>query len=193
MIKQSYLKPVAVVVGLILVGYVFFHGIKMRNYHDDKVSTGELWRPFNLVFAHMERPPYLTVRGKTYVHVRGLPPHYLNVPNSSRILFAANKGYSCVIYIVDLVSGVSVEIPGNGSSFGGNVGGIDRPAGGAFTDWIESASNDEIVLATRNDITKVRIVLDLARRVVKQQETVPLNPNGGSGGALELGVGNDKP
>lgn len=174
MTKRRYLRPVGVVVGLVLGAYAVFHGIKIRNYQDNKVSTGELRRPFDLIFAHMGRPPYLTVHGRTYLHVRGLPPHYLDVPNSNRILFVTGEDASLVFHLVDPVTGEAVEIPGKGATFGGDIGTPNRKAGEPFTDWIESASSGEIVLATRNDIVKVRIVLDVAKKTIKQQETIPL-------------------
>jgi hypothetical protein len=60
---------------------------KVESFKDKNVVAGEVRNPFKTFFAHLSEDQYLTVGGKTYFHVRGAPPFYLDVTNLESIVF----------------------------------------------------------------------------------------------------------
>lgn len=102
----------------------------------------------------------------------GVAPHYLRIPNSTKIVFVTRKHTTSVFHVVDLSSCLSIEIPSDGVAFGQNIGGKKRVPGGAFTDWVESSADDLLVLCTRNDVHTVQIVLDLKSKRVTGEQVV---------------------
>jgi len=149
-----------------------FYRFRVPNYDDGGVCTGEVRRLVDYFFAHTKRVSYIRIGGVTYLNVRGLPPHYLSVPGSNKILFITGEDSSLVYHVIDRFDHGSIDISGGGEVFGGNIGASGRKPGESFTDWIEHYSGNEIVLMTRTDILTVRITLDLSKRVVAESRVI---------------------
>src|SRR5690606_38398288 len=91
---------------LIIVGGVLsfcFTGKRIQTFQDSKVTAGEISRPIDNLAVHLSKPKYITIDGKTYEGVRGLPPYYLEVPELNAILFVTEqRSHNVVFHLLNL-------------------------------------------------------------------------------------------
>ncbi len=150
------------VLGVVIVGAITFCFWPSQRdiFHDKYVVAGEVRRPINAFAAHLSTTKYLTIYGKKYVGVRGSPPYY-----------------QVTFHIVNLQTKESIEIDGEGSGFGGDIGSGQTP-GDRYTDWIDSVNSNTITLATRSDELKVFTVLNLTTKLLERTEVLYFDKNG---------------
>jgi len=168
------------VLGVVIVGAITFCFWPSQRdiFHDKYVVAGEVRRPINAFAAHLSTAKYLTIYGKKYVSVRGSPPYYLEIPKLNSILFVTeNPKHQVTFHIVNLQTKESIEIDGEGSGFGGDIGSGQTP-GDRYTDWIDSVNSNTITLATRSDELKVFTVLNLTTKLLERTEVLYFDKNG---------------
>jgi hypothetical protein len=145
---------------LVLVGLCFWSR-RVVTYSDSNVVAGEIRSPLDAIAVHVSNPRYLTVNGRTYVGVRGLPPYYLAIPQSRLILFITVEPRKKVFFnVIDLDTKKEIRIDGDSSGFGWNIGSKRNP-GEKLTDYVESVQSNKIVVATRSLNWKETTKLDL--------------------------------
>ncbi len=171
------IPKVLIGLGLVVVAVFLIRGVRVEQYRDANVKAGEVKHPWDMFAIHASRPLWLTVGGETYRGVRGLLPYYLNVPGTNAVLFVTEDAGKVVFHVVNTKSGSAVEIDGKGSTFGWSIG-AKRATGEQFTDWIESATDSQLRLATRTDWGKAVTLIDLSRRAVAQVENLYLDADG---------------
>jgi hypothetical protein len=145
-----------------------------QTYHDKYVSAGELRSPLELISPHTGGWYYIKVNGETYKKVRGVAPFYLMIPTIDSILFVTGDEET-TFHVFNIKSKREISIPGNGVNFGGDIGGPQKP-GEPFTDWVENANSNEIILAKQypsigtNPSTRILITLNLREKRIEQVE-----------------------
>lgn len=95
------------VIGLLLL--ILFRGWKVETYRDHRVVAGEIPTPLHFVAVHLSRPKYLTVHGRTYTGIKGLPPYYLEVPALDSILFVTGMDHQ-TLHLVNLKTGKEIHM-----------------------------------------------------------------------------------
>lgn len=160
------------------VAVIAFRGVGVEKYRDKKIVAGEIRRPWDIFAAHISRPQYLTVAGKTYSGIRGLAPYYLDVPGTNSILFVTQTaGDHIMFHIFNLSTKEDIQINGGTSGFGWGIGG-SRKAGEKYTDYIESADPNHITISIHSGDWKETTVLNLATKCIERTETVRFNESG---------------
>lgn len=136
-------------------------GARKEEFRNGDISGGIVVQPLDFLSAHTARRKYLTFGKRTYVGVRGTNPYYLTVPALNSILFVTDKsGYRAEFHVLNLSTLESIDIDGGTSGFGGNIG-SNRKAGEPFTDYVEKADADTIVLVKCTSDWVERTVLHL--------------------------------
>lgn len=149
-----------------------FRGVRVEKYRDNKAFGGEIVRPLDFLAVHSSRPKYLSVGGHTYRGIRGSPPYYLDVPTLNSILFVTGAiGGRTTFHLVNLTTLEHLEFDGGTSGFGGQIG-ANRSAGEPFTDYVETANADEVILSKRTSGWMERTVLNLKMKSVVSGGTV---------------------
>jgi hypothetical protein len=167
----------AAAVGLLFVRY-FVLGTLVITYKDEVVTCGEVRRPLDVLAVHSGRENFIRVGGRTYRRVRGLQPFYLRLPRLDSILFVTSAGDSGVeFHIVRVGDWTDIKIRGEKLSFGAHVGAPDSP-GSPYTDYVESASKEEIVLTTRYPRGRKLLYLNLRTRSVTRVEDEVVDESG---------------
>jgi hypothetical protein len=131
-------------------------------YRDQIVTVGEMINLRSLMNLHGEPAKYLRTQGRTFDNVCGLPPCYLTIPELGAILFVTrNYHQDPIFHIIDLATGKETRINGPYADFGGHIG-SGRPNGQPYTDFVERADSNRIVVASAYPGAKKRYYLDLA-------------------------------
>jgi hypothetical protein len=176
-LSKRLIAPLICLVVVIIV-VVLLRGIGFEKYRDNKVVAGEIRRPWDVFAAHISRPQYLTVAGKTYRGIRGLAPYYLDVPGTNSILFVTQAtGDHITFHLLNLNTKEEVQIDGGTCGFGWGIGGSRKP-GEKFTDYIESADSNRITVAIHSGDWKETLVLNLVTKSIERVETVYFNASG---------------
>jgi hypothetical protein len=172
------LVPLLVCLAVVVVAVVLFRGIGIQKYRDNKVVAGQIRRPWDVFAAHVSRPQYLTVAGKTYRGIRGLAPYYLDVPGTNAILFVTEAaGDHITFHLLNLNTKAEIQIDGGTSGFGWGIGGNRKP-GEKYTDYIESADPNRVTVAIHSGDWKETMVLNLTTKSIERSETVRFNSSG---------------
>jgi len=128
--------------------------------------------------VHSGEQHYIKCGGKTYFNVRGLEPFYITVPGTESILFVTESASrSATFHIFNTNTQSELEIPGDTSDFGSNLNANPAP-GSAYSDFIEKASDDGIVLATQYPEFKKLTFLDLKQKRVERVESEWMDESG---------------
>lgn len=155
-----------------------FWGKRSQTYRDNKVIGGEITRPINALAVHLSKPKYLTIGGKTYTGVRGLPPYYLDVPELNAVLFVTEqKNHNVVFHVVNLETKRDIQIDADSSGFGRRIGSGGK-AGDPGTDYIEGVQTKRITVTMRSLDWKETMVLNLATKSIERRETLYLDASG---------------
>ena len=151
---------------------------RVQTYRDSKITAGEITRPFNTLAVHSSKLKYLTINGRTYTGIRGLPPYYLDVPELKCILFVTQENnYKVVFHFFDLVEKRDIQINADGAGFGWRIGSGKKP-GDTGTDYIEEAQSNRVTVATRSLDWKETMILNLATKSVERWEGIYFDKNG---------------
>jgi hypothetical protein len=157
---------------------MFLRGVRAEKYRDQKVAGGDIMRPLDFLAAHSSSPRYLIVGGHTYRGVRGSPPYYLDVPALNSILFVTGAvGGDTTFHLVNLMTKEHIEFDGGTSGFGGMIG-ANRKPGDPFTDYVESASSNKVILSKHTSGWMERTVLNLETKSAERGGTVSFDANG---------------
>ena len=144
-------------IGFLAAGILLSHRFKVEDFRDSKVSSGRLLSAFNLVFVHISQQRYLTVNGSTYSHIGGIKPYYIHLKPLDSILFAEEPEHGpSRVYIFNIKSGTINCFTTIKSSFGGNINTL-----GEFTDYVESTSDNKVILVSKRGKRVWHIVLNL--------------------------------
>jgi len=155
-----------------------FWGKQVQTYRDTKVTAGEITRPIDGLAVHLSKPKYLTIGGKSYAGVRGVPPYYLDVPELNAILFVTEqKNHNVVFHLVNLENKQDIQIEADSSGFGRSIGSGGK-AGEPGTDYIEGVQSNRITVAMRSLDWKETMVLNLATKSIERRETLYLDATG---------------
>lgn len=166
---------------LIIVGGVLsfcFTGKRIQTFQDSKVTAGEISRPIDNLAVHLSKPKYITIDGKTYEGVRGLPPYYLEVPELNAILFVTEqRSHNVVFHLLNLETKHEMQIHAGSSGFGRSIGSGGR-AGDPGTDYIEGVLSNRITVAMRSLDWKESMVLNLTTKSIDRRETLDFDSTG---------------
>jgi hypothetical protein len=143
---------------LVALLVVFFRGWRVETFRDQRVRAGDIVTPLSLIAVHMDNPHFLTVFGRTYRRVRGLRPFYLDVPGLDSILFVTGEDDQ-IFYLVDLKSKKVLRVNADKCGFGGHIGSF-RGAGEPYTDFVDSATSNCVVVASQYPDAKKSFYLD---------------------------------
>ena len=122
----------------------------------------------------------LVIDGKHFDHVRGVAKYYLQVPNTSAIVFVVDgTNYSVAYHVFDMDTDKDIVIPAEYSDFGHSIGSKNP------RDSIELADDGEIILChydtgakstlpslSKLDSVKSLYYLDLDKRAVVARKTL---------------------
>ena len=172
---------VTLLVLLVAVGIIFLavRGRRVEAYRDNRVTAGEIVRPINKLAPHISATTYLSIHGRTFTGLRGLPPYYLDITNLDSLLFVTeDKRRKVSFWIVESKSDQAIQIDGDGSTFGWNIG-SGRSAGEEYADWLEASSANNISLVTRSGSVRVKTVLDIGLKSISRVEVDHLDVSGG--------------
>jgi hypothetical protein len=148
---------------------------RVQRFHDNRVVGGEIVRALDFIGPHLSRRQFISVAGKTYYGVRGSSPFYLDLPTLHSILFVTEQmGGRVTFHLVNMETKEHLAFDGGTGGFGGYIGSARKP-GEPFTDYVESATSDEIVLVKRSGDWADRTILNLKTKVVEQGGTFHLN------------------
>ncbi len=169
-----------ILVALLIIGTLVFcfWGKRSETYRDANVLAGEITAPVNTFAVHLSKPQYLTINGKTYMGVRGLPPYYLDVPELNSILFVTQeKDGKVLFHLVNLKNKKEIQINADSSGFGWDIGSGRKP-GDKYTDYVENVQSNQIMIATRSGDWKEMMVLNLANKSIARRETIYFDSTG---------------
>ncbi len=151
---------------------------RVETHRDQNVVAGEVRSLVDLYAVHHSPPKYLTVKGKTYVNIRGMAPFYLTIPQLNSILFVTEtKSSEIVLHIVDLASGQEIAIDGVLSGLGHGIG-TGRKPGERGTDFIERVEGERLVIVSRSFDWSETIVVNLKARSVERVDTYDYDSGG---------------
>jgi len=149
---------------LLMVGGWWHHA----TYHDQYVTVGETPNLLTLLNLHGEPAKYLRIYGHNYDNVRGLPPCYLQIPELDAILFVTRKYHQdSIFHIINLGTKRETKIDGPYADFGGHIG-SGRKNGEPYTDFVERADSNTVVLATAFSDAKKRYYLNLPKNKLEK-------------------------
>ena len=122
--------------------------------------------PLQNIFAHLNEEFYLTIDGRTYKHVRGTSPFYLDIPELNSILFVTGKmDARSTFHIYDLSLKSEIMIEGGPIGFGWDIGGITNAE--SWSVRVLNATSNEVRLISEGGIGKEIISLELKSRTIK--------------------------
>lgn len=140
-------------------------------YRDTHVVATQKHAPLYPLNVHGGDTVYLRVGGRSYRNVRGTKPFYLELPQMHSILFVTEgQPYKVTFHIVDLENKKEIDIDGDGSGFGWDIG-SGRTAGAKFTDYVERVGTNEVVVATRSGRWKSVYTLNLKTKLLERTDT----------------------
>lgn len=171
--------PVIVVLLFALSIYEFLFSARLvPTFVEGNIEAGVAKRLFTILSVHSGEEHYVKCGGHVYFHVRGLEPFYLSVPGTRLVIFVTETAdRSTVFHLFNTNTLTEIEIPGDKSNFGSNIGGSAN-SGDAYTDFVEKTSGDEIVLATQYPEFKKLTFLDLKHKRVERVESESKDQNG---------------
>jgi hypothetical protein len=151
---------------------------KKQVYSDTKVIVESKHPPLYPFNVHGGETVYLEVGGRSFKNVRGTQPFYLNVPQSDSILFVTEgEPFRVTFHIFNLSTRRDTPIDGHGSSFGWNIGSKKKP-GEHYTDYVENADSNRLVVVTRAAMWKEVTTLNLQSASAERVEIFKFNKDG---------------
>ena len=100
------------------------------------------------------------------------------MPEINVILFVTQQNhYKVIFHIVNLKTKEHIQIDADSSGFGWNIG-SGRKAGDKGTDYVEGVQSNRVTIATRSDIWKESLVLNLATKSIEHRETLWFDASG---------------
>jgi len=131
-----------------------------RQQFQNQYASGGVLRPLlPTVFVHSySESYYLKVGGRTFSHVRGLPPYYLEVPQLHSLLFVTGEvDNGATFHLFNLTSKKfkTIQCGMETETYGWDIG-APRKKGEQFSEWIENASSNRVTFAS----DRGKIVLD---------------------------------
>lgn len=174
MIKRFFFAGIIILTVFSII-LLIFKEHRREVFRDGNVVVQEKSHLLDWINVHgYSRPKRLIIGGKVFEGVMGSAPFYLDVPQINAIFFATqdSKG-GLIFHIAKLDTGEVVNIDGKGVVFAGHIGGPQKP-GEPFTDYIENAHDNKVVLAKYTDSYKDVITLNLKARCVERVETIHL-------------------
>jgi hypothetical protein len=160
---------------LVVVAFIryFVWGTPVVTYRDELVRAGSIRRPLDVLAVHSGPDNFVSVDGRTYRHVRGLPPYYLRLDRLDSILIVTDAGDDSVeLHIIKIGSWAEIRIPGKKLSFGGEIGYTNSH------ESVEKEDSREIVLLTRYPNGTKRVFLDLDNKKVARIEDDEFDKDG---------------
>ena len=163
--RKSYVIPAIIACIICAVGIWFvFVGYPVETYRDQRVRAGKMWTLVNIISPHSPADSYVEVNGKRFRRVLGLPPFYIQLPQSHWILFVTGDGSGRITFhLSDPRARDVTAIDGGKVNFGGHIG-SKRAPGEAYTDFIEKETSNELVLASRYPRARTRLFVDLTAK-----------------------------
>lgn len=155
---------------ILLICWFCIRGSPVEVYRDSHVRIGKMKNLASLLSPHSDQDYYLEIGGKRYSHVLGLPPCYLALKDSQRLLFVTENGsMEITFHLVDLLSMKSTKIFGGKLNFGGHIGSKRNP-GEPNTDYVENESSKELILVSMYSHARLRIIINLVDHKVDRIE-----------------------
>jgi hypothetical protein len=139
--------PVIVLAAVVVGYFALCFPRRVETYRGQFVTGGELVRPITAISVHSSSPNYLTVFGRTYRDVQGLKPFYLDIPSLDSILFVTGDDDQ-TFHLVNLRTKKHSSVHTSKTSFGAHIG-SNRPPGEPYVDFVESVTNNSVVVATQ--------------------------------------------
>ena len=119
-------------------------------YRDANIVAIEKLPPFALVNVHGAKTISIKVNGHTYDRVQGVPPFYLDVPDSNLILFVTHDHRdNSTFHFYDKGSKKITSLAAGQSSFGGHIGAAVKN-GDVGSDFIEKVRDGRLWLSKRS-------------------------------------------
>ncbi len=170
-------SPIQVVLALLTVSLSSVScSHHVEQFRNADASGGILKGP--TLNVHSSFPRYLTIKGQTFTSVRGSAPFYLTLTNLNAVLFVTEDFQNdTTFHVLSLETGRSASIFGGKSDFGARIGFPSSP-GDKYSDWIESASTNRVVVSTRAGPFKTTTVLNLSSASVERIDFYYLNAQG---------------
>jgi hypothetical protein len=153
--------PVIVFAALVFGYLALCYPRRVETYRDQFVTGGKLVRPITAISVHSSSPNYLTVFGRTYRDVQGLKPFYLKVPSQDSILFVTGDDDQS-FHLVNLKTKKHWSVHTSKTSFGGHISSVDGAPGEPYVDFVESVTNNYVVVATSYPHAKKSYFLDFS-------------------------------
>lgn len=146
---------------------------KKQTFVDKNVAAGEIRSPLQSIVAHLSSENYLTINGKTYRHIRGNGPFYIPIPKLNSILFISGQvDQAATFHLINLRSHAEKIICGGPETFGWDIGDAPKPDG-RYTDYVESATTNQLVLVETFDKFKQCITINLNSNTITDIKTTP--------------------
>ena len=166
--KRAFLISISI---LVLSVFALFFEKQTTIYQDNKVIAKRGTRVFDFVNIHgSDNPVYLIIDGKIFKGIRGSAPFYLGIPELQSILFVTqDSNQKVTFHVFNLQTRQSIDIDGQGSGFGRDIG-ANRKPGEAFTDYIQSSVRNKIVLVKDTGSWKEIMTLNLDSRSMEDRE-----------------------
>lgn len=140
---------------LLLSSAILIGGCNLPFKHQqfqNQYASGGILRPLlPTVFVHSSSESYyLKLGGKTFSHVRGLPPYYLEVPQTHALLFVTGEvDHGATFHLFNLTSRKfkTIQCGMETETCGWDIG-TQRKKGEQFSEWIENASSNRVTFAS---------------------------------------------
>ncbi len=147
--------------------------LHFSDYKDANVKAITI-QPMLLIFPVAHADGFRTdlkVFDKTYTDVRGLAPYYVKVPALDSILFVTGNNVGkakATFYLANLTTQQVTKIDGDDSPFGVYTG-WDGPYPAGATNYIASASTNNLVLVTGDSQKRVTEYLNLRTKTLEKK------------------------
>jgi len=164
-----------------LIAYFAFCGIPVQTIKTDKATARVYLTLGNVLNPNTDVKTRLIAGGRTYRNLRGSPPFYLDVPGGKRILFVTHGGASAssevTLHVFDLETKADICVDITDTGFGWDIG-SDRKPGAQFTDWIESAQPEKIVVSRRSLDWKHTMEINLNSKTIERGQVFYYDESG---------------
>ena len=161
-VRTTRILPFFLLVGLITSCLVvLFHKKRLQTYTDRLVTAGEARTWFNCISPHASVQNYVKIGNSLYEPVRGSKPYYVHIPEINSILLVTDSHGKTTFHIINIDTKKEAAIDASRSDFGYNITSI-RPPGSDLTDYVESATSDKLLLASRYSPRTIYTTVNLA-------------------------------
>jgi hypothetical protein len=117
----------------------------------ERVDHGKTFSLKQLFNVHESPRYWLSVDGRKYYDIKGRPPFCLDVAAIGAVFFVTDDGSEPIAHFI-LKSGEHIAIEASGSRLGLGIG---RSAEASFYDFVDSASDTKVVIASRKPMGSV--------------------------------------